>query len=202
MTKQQAYKYIRKPLVPETTAKALGLDMRVHFKNMYETAAVVRGMRVGKARQFLQDVIDRKRCVPFRRFTGCIGRTAQAKEWKTSQGRWPIKSCKYLMDILRNAQANAKDKHLRAKEASQVNLQTDDLIISHIAVQKAAQGRRRTYRAHGRINPYKSSPCHVEVFLTPKDNEVPKATDKKEVRLTRRQMGRMKLPVGGGLKQA
>jgi len=26
--------------------------------------------------------------------------------------------------------------------------------------------RRRTYRAHGRINPYMSSPCHIELWLT------------------------------------
>ena len=25
--------------------------------------------------------------------------------------------------------------------------------------------RRRTYRAHGRINPYMSSPCHIEICL-------------------------------------
>ena len=29
--------------------------------------------------------------------------------------------------------------------------------------------RRRTYRAHGRINPYMSSPCHIEVVLVEKE---------------------------------
>ena len=29
--------------------------------------------------------------------------------------------------------------------------------------------RRRTYRAHGRINPYMSSPCHIEICLVEKD---------------------------------
>jgi large subunit ribosomal protein L17e len=32
--------------------------------------------------------------------------------------------------------------------------------------------RRRTYRAHGRINPYMSSPCHVELILTEKEGPV------------------------------
>lgn len=31
--------------------------------------------------------------------------------------------------------------------------------------------RRRTYRAHGRINPYMSSPCHLQLILT----ELPEA---------------------------
>lgn len=34
--------------------------------------------------------------------------------------------------------------------------------------------RRRTYRAHGRINPYMSSPCHIEVILSEKEQVVAK----------------------------
>ena len=34
--------------------------------------------------------------------------------------------------------------------------------------------RRRTYRTHGRINPYMSSPCHIEMILTEKEQIVPK----------------------------
>ena len=32
--------------------------------------------------------------------------------------------------------------------------------------------RRRTYRAHGRINPYMSSPCHIEVCLVEKEQVI------------------------------
>lgn len=186
MTKRN-YTYCRTPVDPERTAKALGRDMRVHFKNTFETAAAIRGMKLLKARQFLQDVIDHKRCVPFRRFTGGIGRTAQAKEWKYTQGRWPVKSCKLLLGILQNAEASAEVK----------KLYTDKVIVSHIAVQKASKGRRRTYRAHGRINPYMSSPCHVEIFLTEGPEQIPKGPGKKTITLTRRQLGKIKLAVGG-----
>ncbi len=34
---------------------------------------------------------------------------------------------------------------------------------------RAAKMRRRTYRAHGRINPYMSSPCHIEICLVEKE---------------------------------
>jgi large subunit ribosomal protein L17e len=37
--------------------------------------------------------------------------------------------------------------------------------------------RRRTYRAHGRINPYMSHPCHIELILAPKGEEVPRAEE-------------------------
>ena len=53
--------------------------------------------------------------------------------------------------------------------------------------------RRRTYRAHGRINPYMSSPCHhMEVILADeKENFISKVkedeiTNKKKRRFQRR----------------
>ena len=51
-------------------------------------------------------------------------------------------------------------------------LDTDALYVSHIQVNKAQKGRRRTYRAHGRINPYMSSPCHIELILAEKEAAV------------------------------
>merc|ERR1719299_386253 len=127
-------------------------------------------MTLRTAQQYLEDVCQKKRCVPFRVYKGCIGRTPQAKEFKMSQGRWPIKSCKIVLDLLKNAESNADFK----------NLDSDNLTVSHIQVQRAQQGRRRTYRAHGRINPYMSSPCHIQMFLQEKDEDVEKP-DKDEV---------------------
>lgn len=66
----------------------------------------------------------------------------QAKAFKHSQGRWPKKSAEFLLQLLRNAESNAEYK----------GLDTDHLVIEHISVQRAAKMRRRTYRAHGRIN--------------------------------------------------
>ncbi|KAJ8794531.1 hypothetical protein J1605_018984 [Eschrichtius robustus] len=43
-----------------------------------------------------------------------------------------------------------------------------------LRVNKAPKMRHRTYRAHSRINPYMSSPCHIEMILTEKEQIVPK----------------------------
>ena len=40
--------------------------------------------------------------------------------------------------------------------------------------------RRRTYRAHGRINPYMSSPCHIEVVLVEKEQAFTKTAEEPE----------------------
>ena len=56
------------------------------FRNCRETAAVLSGMKLSKAYTYLADVQEHKQCVPFRRFNGGVGRTAQAKPFKTTQG--------------------------------------------------------------------------------------------------------------------
>jgi len=40
--------------------------------------------------------------------------------------------------------------------------------------------RRRTYRAHGRINPYMSSPCHIEICLVEKEQAFSKTAQSTE----------------------
>eukprot|EP00438_Fugacium_kawagutii_P026351 Skav214021 [mRNA] locus=scaffold3389:11675:15223:- [translate_table: standard] len=91
--------------------KAQGVDLRVHYKNTYETAQAIKGMTLSAAKQYLQDVCDKKRrvCIVFRKYRGTIGRTPQAKEFKATQatlmcfqGRWPVKSAKIVLGLLRN----------------------------------------------------------------------------------------------------
>uniref|UniRef100_A0A094ZE96 Large ribosomal subunit protein uL22 n=1 Tax=Schistosoma haematobium TaxID=6185 RepID=A0A094ZE96_SCHHA len=126
-----------------------------------------KGMTLQRAQTYLKNVIEKKEIIPFRRFNGGVGRHAQAKVWKTTQGRWPKKSAQMLLQLLHNAFSNGVYKDIKGGEASR-------LYIKHIQVNQAPKMRRRTYRAHGRINPYMCSPCHVEVILATKDDIVPK----------------------------
>ncbi|EGR27429.1 hypothetical protein IMG5_196110 [Ichthyophthirius multifiliis] len=100
-------KYSREPQVPTKAVKASAKDLRIHFKNTYEVVNAIKGMNLNFAQRYLKDVLERKRCVPFVRFTGCIGRTAQAKEFGRTQGRWPVKSVKVILGLLDNLVANA-----------------------------------------------------------------------------------------------
>jgi large subunit ribosomal protein L17e len=181
-------KYSREAQNPSKSCKAMGVDLRVHYKNTYETAQAIKGMNLQSAKSYLQDVCEKKQCVPFRKYTGCVGRTAQAKAFKMSQGRWPVKSAKIILDLLRNAESNAEFK----------NLDTDNLTIKHIQVNAAQCGRRRTYRAHGRIGPYMNCPAHVEMILEEKDEAVEKPDeDAKPKKFTRKQLAKRRLQVGG-----
>lgn len=59
-------------------------------------------------------------------------------------------------------------------------LDVDNLELFHIQVNRAQKQRRRTYRAHGRTNPYMSSPCHIELVLSEKDQKVRKSDEEDE----------------------
>lgn len=178
-------KYSTQPANPEKSARALGVDLRVHFKNTYEVGRAIKGLELGAAIKYMEAVLEKKRVIPFRRFNDGVGRCAQihefAKKSPHTQGRWPVKSCQHMLKVLKNAESNAEFK----------SLETGKLIVSHVAVQKAIPGRRRTYRAHGRINAYMSHPCHIELLLEEKKDVVsaPK-TESRVVRLTRKQMAR------------
>ncbi|PFH54092.1 hypothetical protein AMATHDRAFT_53907 [Amanita thiersii Skay4041] len=172
---------------PEKTSRARGEYLRTHFKNMREVAAALTGMKLTKAYAYIEAVLDHKRAIPFRRFSGGVGRTGQVKEFKATQGRWPEKSIKFITRLLKNAESNADAK----------NIDVEDLLIKNIVVQQAPKTRRRTYRAHGRINPYQGHPTHVEIILAASNTEVEKASDKLVASplhsLNRRQVARRRI---------
>lgn len=101
--------YSRNP-TSDKHAKASGKDIRVSFKKTYECAKMMQGKTIEEVRKYFSDVLDHNRCIPFTRFNGGVGRTAQAKEFKLTQGRWPEKSVKYLLSLIDNLESNANSK--------------------------------------------------------------------------------------------
>jgi large subunit ribosomal protein L17e len=87
-----------------------------------------------------------------------------------------LKSVKFVNALLQNVEANAQRKNLNIKR----------LKITHIQVNAAAKMRRRTYRAHGRINPYMSSPCHIEIIAEEAQEDVPRPPKAKNMGLVKK----------------
>ncbi|XP_013790258.1 60S ribosomal protein L17-like [Limulus polyphemus] len=179
-------RYSMEPEIATKSCKARGSNLRVHFKNTHETARAVKSMSLRRAQRYLKNVITKKEIVPFRKFTGGPSRKAQVKQWGHNAGRWPKKSAEFLLQLLRNAESNADYK----------GLDVDHLVIEHIQVNRAPKMRRRTYRAHGRINPYMSSPCHIEVILSEKEDIVAKPAAEEEApkkKMSKKKMARQKM---------
>jgi len=163
----------------EKSARARGSYLRVSFKNTRETAQAINGWKLDRAVKYLENVLEHKEAVPMRRYAGSTGRCAQGKAFGVSKARWPVKSAEFLLGLLKNAEANADTK----------GLDVGTLIVKRIQVNQAPKQRRRTYRAHGRINPYMSNPCHIELILTEGEETVAKGPSSAAVRLNSRQRG-------------
>jgi len=162
-------RYAVEPDAASPTCKSRGSHLRVHFKHCREITHHIKGMNVKKALKFMDDVLAFKAVVPFVRFTGGIGRKAQGKQSKSpgNNGRWPVKATAVVKDLLSNAISNGETK----------GLDPENLYISHAQCNRAPPGRRRTYRAHGRIGKYASQPAHIEFILTEKKEGVAKNDD-------------------------
>merc|ERR1712150_246382 len=175
--------YSTEPENPTKSCKARGSYLRVHFKNTRETAQAIKHMHIRKATRYLKDVLEKKQIIPFRRFIGGVGRKAQAKAHGCSQGRWPVKSAQFLLQLLKNAESNADVK----------GLDVDSLVIDHIQVNRAPYMRRRTYHAHGRINPYMSSPCHIEICLVEKEQAFSKKDEPEQKKVSKKKLQKQNL---------
>ena len=109
--------------------------------------------------------------------------TGQTVGWM--QGQQPKKNAEFLLHMLKNAESNAELK----------GLDVDSLVIEHIQVNKAPKMWHRTYRAHSQINPYMSSPCHIEMILTEKEHIIPKPEEEvaQKKKISQKKMKKQKL---------
>ncbi|KAJ1445713.1 ribosomal protein L22/L17 [Pelagophyceae sp. CCMP2097] len=171
-------KYSFDPEATTESSKARGASLRAHFKQCREVCHALKDMKLPKAKAFLEDVLNYKQAVPFTKFTGGCGRHAQGKLRKAAgdKVRWPQKATKMVLDLLKNAEANAETKGLDAA----------GLVVKHAQANRAQKQRRRTYRAHGRINPFMSSPAHIEIILTNEPEPVKKTSEEGAKKLTSR----------------
>ena len=172
-------RYSMETEVPEKTSKSRGSHLRVHYKHCREIAHYTKGMKTTKALKVLDDVLAFKAVIPFVKYTGGIGRKGMAKQCNApgDKGRWPVKAVGVYKSLLQNAIANAETK----------GLDTDKLVISHAQCNRAPPGRRRTYRAHGRIGKYASQPAHIELILTEVEEGVKKTEEEKApVKITKK----------------
>lgn len=70
-------RYANQEIAQSKSARARGSYLRVSFKNTRETAQAINGWKLTRAVTFLENVKEKKEAVPFRRYAGGIGRTAQ-----------------------------------------------------------------------------------------------------------------------------
>src|SRR4030043_1838282 len=100
------YSILTETLDPEKTAKASGREIRVSHKHAREICKTVKGMTLTNAKQYLRDVIAKKKAVPFTRYNKKAGHRHGLV--KSFAGRYPQKTAKQVLTIIQGAEANAE----------------------------------------------------------------------------------------------
>lgn len=133
--------YAYRPEDETKAAKAMGYEMPISFKHAVEICRELRGKKVEEAKRFLEEVVEMKRAVLFRRHKKKVAHRRGLEKWYA--GRYPQKAAKYILKVLRNLEANAEYK----------GLDLDSLVIVHAQAKKGRVLQRYMPRAFGRATP-------------------------------------------------
>jgi large subunit ribosomal protein L22 len=134
-------------------AKASGRSLKISPKHSREICNAIRGMELEEAKDYLEDVIEMKQAVPFKRYNKKVGHKRGLEGWPT--GRYPVKAASQILDVLVNAEANAEYQ----------GLDTDNLEIVHISSHRGYVIRGWTPRAFGRASPFNTPTTHIQIVL-------------------------------------
>jgi large subunit ribosomal protein L22 len=137
----------------EKTAKASGRELRVSHKHAREVCKTINGMKLDQAKDYLRQVIQKRKPVPFRRFNKKVGHRHGLE--KAFAGRYPVKAATEILRVLEGAEANAEYK----------GLDMENLRIIHASAYPGMKIKRFIQRAFGRSSPRYNTLTHVELVL-------------------------------------
>jgi large subunit ribosomal protein L22 len=156
---KRGYSVINELLDPEKTAKASGREMKISHKAAREVCRSIKGMMLNDAKQYLRDVTAKKKAIPYRRYNKKLPHRHGLV--KTFCGRYPVKACQQILDVLQSAQSNGENK----------GLDVDRLRIIHAAAYQGIKLKRYKPRAHGTSSPKFDTTTHVEIVLDEKPTQ-------------------------------
>lgn len=132
--------------------KASLREVDISHKHAREICKTIKGMKVLRAREYLEEVIKLKQPVPFRRYKLEVGHRSQLQGFPA--GRYPVKAAKAFIKLLDNLEANAEYK----------GMDIDRLKIIHASAYPGIKIRNFIERAFGRASPYNNILTHVELI--------------------------------------
>ncbi len=140
------------------TAKARNLP--VSWKQSVEIATFIRGKNVQTVKKLLEDVLKKKVAVPSPRFHHDKGHKRGM-----AAGRYPQKSTKEILKLIKSAESNAQNK----------GLNTNSLIILSVMA-----NRGPTQWHYGRQSRTQAKRCHIDITLAEKEPAKKEAKETKK----------------------
>ncbi|MFP4401727.1 MAG: 50S ribosomal protein L22 [Candidatus Nanoarchaeia archaeon] len=143
------YNYSFQRFDPTTMARGCAINTRISLKKSVEVSRAIKGMRVSRAKEYLQDVMAQKQVVEYKRFN----QEMPHKRGKgIMAGGFPVNVAEQFFKVLHNCEQNAQNLNLGEAE---------DLRIVSASVRQGA-GRYKMSRLSGR----KMKATHIEIIVT------------------------------------
>jgi large subunit ribosomal protein L22 len=152
---------------PAKTARAYGRDLDCSPKSGRNVARAIKGMPVGRAKTFLQEVAELKTPVPF---TVRVRKIHHRKGQGFGPGKWPVGVVTRFLKVVESAEANAEYK----------GLDKERLVITHATAYQGTVTQAFTPRAMGRATAHYNRKCNFEVILTQVGDEESAAAEAKD----------------------
>lgn len=137
----------------ERTVKASGRELRISPKHAREICKTIKGMRLDKAKRYLEQVKAKRQPVPYRRFTKKLGHRHGMR--KAMVGKYPVKASAKILKVLESAEGNAESK----------GLDIERLRVLQASAYSGMKIKRAIPRAHGSSTPKNETLTHVEIAL-------------------------------------
>jgi large subunit ribosomal protein L22 len=134
----------------QTVARARALEVPMSPKKTYEVLNAIRGLGLEQARARLEAAAEGRHAIPFRRYN-----QETAHHPGSGPGRFPKKVAEALLELLKNAEANAEYE----------GMDTDELYVLVAACARGRIQKANMPRAQGRATAWNEQTTNVEIVL-------------------------------------
>ncbi|MFC1752318.1 50S ribosomal protein L22 [Thermoproteota archaeon] len=134
--------------------KASGREIDVSPKHAREICAALKGKMIPRAKTYLEDVMDKKQPVPFKRYKLKVGHRSGLPGFHA--GRYPTKAAEQIFGILENLENNGDFK----------GMDTERMKIIHASAIKGRKIKKFKPRAFGRTSAHNDTLVHIELAAT------------------------------------
>jgi large subunit ribosomal protein L22 len=124
----------------------------ISHKHAREIALAIKGLSIERARNILDQAIEKKVAVPYRRYHNEVAHRSNIRDGFFS-GRFPKKASAEFLRLLDNLESNAEYK----------GMDLDRLEIVSCVIHKGTKLKRFIPRAMGRSSPKVDTLTHVEI---------------------------------------
>jgi ribosomal protein L22(archaeal)/L17(eukaryotic/archaeal) len=135
---------------PDISAKARAQDQPVSPKFAREVAGMIRGLKVETAVMMLEEVMEKKRAVPLKRYNKRV-----SHKKGVGPGRYPVKASKAILGVVQSAMSNAEYK----------GLDVSNMAISTISIARGQTIPGHMPRAQGRATQWNQETVNIEVII-------------------------------------